>query len=59
MIARLQYRAAERGNKLSNLYPGLARDWWPLIEDVFSSPRVETLASDHDAAQLSMSESKC
>jgi hypothetical protein len=38
VIARLQNRAAECGNKLSNLYPSLARDWWPLIEDVFIPP---------------------
>ena len=44
VIARLQHRAAECGNKLSNLYPSLARDWWPLIEDVFCSPADRPLA---------------
>jgi hypothetical protein len=38
IIARMQSRAAESGNKLGNLYPTMPRDWWPLIEDIFASP---------------------
>ena len=30
-------------NQLSSLLPSHAKDWWPMIEDVFSSPQVRGL----------------
>ena len=40
---RLHLRALESGNVLGNLYPTHTRFWWPLVEDVFSSPPFNVL----------------
>ena len=40
---RLHLRALESGNVLGNLYPTHTRFWWPLVEDVFSSPSFNVL----------------
>ena len=42
VINRLSNHAASSGNLLANLLPGRPRDWWPIIEDVFSSPAVSS-----------------
>ena len=40
MLPRLLMRSTESGSKLGNLYPTAVRHWWPLVEDVFTSPQV-------------------
>jgi hypothetical protein len=40
LIPRLMHYASVKGNKLGNLYPTRPGYWWPLLEDVFTSPAV-------------------
>jgi len=39
-IPRLHLITAELGNPLAGLFPSHCKNWWPLVEDVFSSPAV-------------------
>ena len=38
VLSRLLHRCAECGNPMGSLYPTHVKDWWAIIEDVFSSP---------------------
>lgn len=40
VLPRLHMRTAELGNPLAGLFPSHCKNWWPLVEDVFSSPAV-------------------
>jgi hypothetical protein len=39
MLPRLMERAQECESELGNLYPVHTEYWWPIIEDIFSSPK--------------------
>ena len=41
MLPRLHLRGLEVGNPLVALYPNHCRHWWPMIEDIYSSPAFE------------------
>ena len=43
---RLFVIAKEQGNLLANLYPTHTRHWWPIVEDIFMSPAVQSLRSN-------------
>ena len=45
MLPRLHLRGHEVGNPSVGLYPSHCKDWWPIIEDVFSSPPIVDLTS--------------
>jgi len=42
-LPRLTMRALEAGNPLASLYPGKVACWWPILEDMFTSPVVSSL----------------
>ena len=43
---RLLLRAAEAGSLIAGLYPSKVARWWPIIEDIFSSPAAEVLTAN-------------
>ena len=42
-LPRLAMRALDAGNSLASLYPSKVACWWPVIEDIFTSPIVSEL----------------
>ncbi len=40
MLPRTLLRTSEAGSSLSNLHSTNGRDWWPLVEDIFTAPEV-------------------
>ena len=45
LAARILTRAVEAGSELGNLFPRLPRDWWPMLEDVFTSSQARIASS--------------
>ncbi len=43
MIPRILLQTAEAGSSLGNLFSASGRDWWPLVEGVFTAPPVVEL----------------
>lgn len=43
MIPRLVQKAVAGGSKLAGLFPKHVKDWWPFVEDIFTSPRIREL----------------
>ncbi len=41
VLPRLALRAREAGNRLSCLYPTKVNCWWPIVEDIFTSPPLQ------------------
>ena len=51
--------ASLSGNELCNLLPGHTGSWWPLVEDVFSSPEVLRIVTSLREECLQHDEFKC
>ena len=45
-IPRILQSIVSAGSQLASLMPRHVKDWWPIIEDIFSSPSVRTLQND-------------
>ena len=43
VIPRLMVKSMENDNPASNLYPMKGDCWWPIVEDIFTSPAAEGL----------------
>ncbi|CAE7205271.1 unnamed protein product [Symbiodinium sp. CCMP2592] len=50
---------AEISNRACSLFPSHSKDWWPLIEDIFSSPHVRQLGDQLIAECVQHKEMRC